>query len=77
MENVQSFKYLCTLFNENLTSEEIFLLIRTELKQRFYAFSNFGSFSLTIDQRHVILRALVLPVLLYNSEVNFILCTKK
>ena len=62
-------------FSEDLkwhkNSEEIF----KNIKSRFNAFSKFKSFNPSATQCNHFIQSLILPVLLYNSELWFYSCT--
>ena len=75
IERVCTFKYLGTFFSEDLkwhkNSEEVF----KNIKSRFNAFSKFKSFNPSSTQCAHFIQSLILPVLLYNSELWFYSCT--
>ena len=76
IEQVLSFKYLGTFFNNDLkwhvNSDEIY----KKIKSRFYAFYKFKSFDPSLKQCHYFIQSLILPILLYNSELWFYSCTE-
>ena len=77
VEKVQCFKYLGTIFNDDLKWTDNTDLIFRILKSRFYALSKFKSFYPSNTQCEYFVQSLILPILLYNSEVWFNSCTAK
>lgn len=75
IEKVQCFKYLGTIFSENLKWHENSEYIFRKLKSRFFAHSKFKSFYPSIAQSVHFVQTLILPILLYNSEIWFNSCT--
>ena len=75
IEVVDSFKYLGTIFSEDLKWINNTDSVCSKLKQRFYAFYKFCSFKPNCTQRQYFIRSLILPILTYNSELWFYSCT--
>ena len=77
IEKVECFKYLGTIFSDNLKWSDNSDYIFRKLKSRFYAFSKFKTFSPSSHQSEHFVQSLILPILLYNSEIWFNSCTIK
>ena len=76
IEKVFDFKYLGTFFSEDLRWHSNSDSLYKKIKSRFYAFSKFKSFNPSEDQCFKFIQSLVLPILLYNSEMFFNSCTE-
>ena len=76
IERVLDFKYLGTFFSEDLKWHTNSDKLYKKIKSRFYAFSKFKSFNPSNEQCFNFIQSLVLPILLYNSEMWFYSCTE-
>ena len=76
IEKVVDFKYLGTFFSEDLRWHKNSDTIYKKIKSRFYVFSKFRSFYPTDAQCFSFIQSLVLPFLLYNSEMWFHSCAE-
>ena len=69
IEKVESFKYLGTIFDNDLKWSSNTDYIYGKVKKRFYAFSRFKHFRPSIKQKHHFIQSLIQPVLTYNIEL--------
>jgi hypothetical protein len=76
IEKVSNFKYLGTIFSEDLKWHKNTEFILNKLKTRFYAFFKFMSFKPSKTQELHFIKTIILPVLLYNAEIWFFSSTE-
>ena len=77
IEKVFDFKYLGTFFSEDMRWHSNSDSVYKKIRSQFYAFSKFKSFNPSEDQYFKFVHSLVLPILLYNSEMCFNSCTEE
>lgn len=76
IDKVLEFKHLGTIFSHDLKWQANSDALYKRLKSRFYAFSKFRSFKPSVKQCHHFIQSLILPILLYNSELWYHSCTQ-
>ena len=69
IEKVEHFKYLGTIFSDNLKWHENTDCVNSKLRSRFYAFSKFKLFNPTVSQKEHFIKTLIFPILTYNIEL--------
>ena len=76
IEKVCDFKYLGTIFSDDLKWHNNSDAIYKKLKSRFYACFKFKSFNPSYEQCQHFIQTLILPILMYNAELWFYSCTE-
>ena len=76
IEHVANFKYLGTVFSNDLKWHANTEVLYSKIKSRFYAFSKFKDFKPTSCQKQYFIQSLIVPILFYNIELWFYSCTK-
>ena len=69
IEHVANFKYLGTVFSNDLKWHANTEVLYNKIKSRFYAFSKFKDFKPTSCQKQYFIQSLIVPILFYNIEL--------